>query len=458
MASVALTNGRVREFVCPPDQTVAFLWADKPEGFGIRASKRAKAYIFQGKLNGNTIRITIGSVNTWLLDEAKEQARLHRQQIDLGRDPRIVKEEATAADEAKRERERIFSAPATEAWSQYIEAKRDEWGTRHAASHVAMASAGGKPITKGRKPNGPAVTQPGILHEILNLQLSEITRAVVTQWVKDNRVTRPTHARLALTMLSTFLTWCGDQDEYKEQVRLDACVRMKRALPKPSVKTDCLQREQLKLWFESVGRIPSIVQGHYLQCLLLTGARRNEIAEMRWEDIDFTWKTMVIRDKVEGTRTIPLTPHVNKLLLELKAFNNTPPAVHNLRRMERKGKPWKPSEWVFFSRMSVGDHITDPRAAHEKALEAVGLPLITLHGLRRSFKTMSEWIECPAGITAQIMGHKPSAIAEKHYTVRAIDMLRKWHVKIEGWILHEAGIKQPVENKASLSVVPGTGT
>ena len=458
MASVALTNGRVQDFVCPPDKPVAFLWAAAPEGFGVRASKRSKDYVFQGKLKGKTIRMTIGSVNSWLLDEAKEKAREHRREIDNGRDPRIVKEATTAADVATQERKRIFSAPATEAWWKYVEARRDQWGERHIYGHTFMVGPGGKLITQGRKPNGPSVTQPGILHGIVNLSLSEITREVVAEWVKANRVTRPTHTRLALTMLSTFITWCGDQDVYKEQVHLDACLRMKRALPKPSVKNDCLQREQLKLWFESVGRIPSIVQSHYLQCLLLTGARRNELAALRWEDIDFTWKSLVIRDKVEGTRTIPLTPYVQKLLLELKAFNNTPPAVYNLRRMERKGKPWKPSEWVFFSRMAVGNHITDPHAAHEKAMQAVGIPAVTLHGLRRTFKTMSEWVECPAGITAQIMGHKPSAIAEKHYTFRAIDMLRKWHVKIEGWILNEAGIEQPKENKAALSVVPNTGS
>ena len=44
--------------------------------------------------------------------------------------------------------------------------------------------------------------------------------------------------------------------------------------------------------------------------------------------------------------------------------------------------------------------------------------------------------------------HKPSATAEKHYTVRPLDLLRLHHEKIEAWILLEAGIdfvpaKQP---------------
>lgn len=38
------------------------------------------------------------------------------------------------------------------------------------------------------------------------------------------------------------------------------------------------------------------------------------------------------------------------------------------------------------------------------------------------------------------MGHKPSATAEKNYTVRPLDLLRVHHEKIEAWILKPAGI------------------
>jgi hypothetical protein len=44
-------------------------------------------------------------------------------------------------------------------------------------------------------------------------------------------------------------------------------------------------------------------------------------------------------------------------------------------------------------------------------------------------------------VVAQLMGHKPSATAEKHYTVRPLDLLRVHHEKIEAWILAQAGIQ-----------------
>ena len=43
-------------------------------------------------------------------------------------------------------------------------------------------------------------------------------------------------------------------------------------------------------------------------------------------------------------------------------------------------------------------------------------------------------------MVAQIQGHKPSATAEKHYTVRPLELLALHHNRIEAWILEQAGI------------------
>jgi len=64
---------------------------------------------------------------------------------------------------------------------------------------------------------------------------------------------------------------------------------------------------------------------------------------------------------------------------------------------------------------------------------------------------LNGWNALPVS-AAQIMGHKPSATAEKHYRVRPLDLLSSWHDKIEGGILEQAGIEfAPVQ--ASLRVV-----
>jgi hypothetical protein len=58
------------------------------------------------------------------------------------------------------------------------------------------------------------------------------------------------------------------------------------------------------------------------------------------------------------------------------------------------------------------------------------------------------------GVVAQIMGHKPSATAEKHYRERPLDLLRMWHSRIEAWILEQAGIEFKAEQAPQLQAVP----
>ena len=81
-------------------------------------------------------------------------------------------------------------------------------------------------------------------------------------------------------------------------------------------------------------------------------------------------------------------------------------------------------------------------------------PSRTLHGLRRPFSSLAGWTEVPSGIKAQIMGHKPSAIAERHYNVGPLDLLRMWHDTLEAWILKGARIDfKPERNHQGLQAV-----
>ncbi|NRT55893.1 integrase [Leptothrix sp. C29] len=126
-----------------------------------------------------------------------------------------------------------------------------------------------------------------------------------------------------------------------------------------------------------------------------------------------------IRDKVEGERVIPLTPHVWRLLAAL------------------------PRRGAFVFAGERGDIMARPHRFHDAACSVAGLEGLTLHGLRRSFKSLSEWQDIPAGVVAQLMGHKPSATAERHYTVRPLDLLRVHHERLEAWILEQAGLPVP---------------
>ena len=162
-----------------------------------------------------------------------------------------------------------------------------------------------------------------------------------------------------------------------------------------------------------------------LQVMLLTGARPGEVLGLRWEDVNVQWRGLTIRDKVEGERVIPLTAYVQHLLAGLP---------------KRRDEGGNLVPFVFSSASSEDGAMSAPRKHHTAACKVAGIEGLTLHGLRRSFKSLTEWLEVPVGVVAQIMGHKPSATAERHYTVRPLDLLRLHHERIEAWILGQAGI------------------
>ena len=424
MAKTAFTAGRVSGFKCPPDKKQAFMWDATAPGLGLRATPAGKpAYVFQSKYQGKDIRLTIGSPAAWSIPDAQAKARELQRLIDEGKDPRDLKRDALAAHAEKQAAAAVQAVTVGEVWAVYLEARRPHWGARHYADHVKLVQAGGEVSKRGTR--GRGVTVAGPLHPLMGLALRDLTAPVIEAWAAREAQTRPTSARLAWRCLKAFLSWCAEQPEYAPvlpSVNPAKTKKSREALGKAGVKQDALLKEQLPAWFSAVRNIGNPIAAAYLQVLVLTGARPGEVLGLRWEDVNTKWKGLTIRDKVEGERVIPLTPYVSHLL-------------HSLPRR---------SEWVFPStargKDTEGQTLSIPRAPHNAACAVAGIEGLTLHGLRRSFKSLTEWLEIPAGVVAQIMGHKPSATAEKHYTVRPLDLLRVHHERIEAWILEQAGI------------------
>lgn len=423
-----LTVGRIQAFSCEPGRQQTIYMDARTPGLGVRVTASgAKSFIFETSLNGKTIRITIGDVRTWTIPQAQARATALKAQTDSGIDPRAVLAAAREQDSAdalakSQESERVArqSIRLMDVWPIYVQdrmdTRQDGWSVHHLRAHSQAIQDAGAPTKRG---GGKTVAGP--LASLKAHRLIDIDRNVLEKWSKVEGKARPSSARLAMRLLKACMNWCANHPDYADLVDLRG-VESKRAresLGKGAPRSDKLQRDQLAAWFSAVRGINNPVISAYLQVLLLTGARREEIAALRWTDVDFQWLTIRLSDKVKPFRIVPLTPYISSLLEALP------------RR----------SEWVFSSSTSESGYITEPRYAHNQALAVAGLPHVTLHGLRRSFASLSEWVEVPAGIAAQIQGHSPKGVRETHYlNERPIDLLRLWHVKIEAWILEQAMI------------------
>lgn len=412
MAKVNFTTARVAAYKCENGKDQSFIWDSGCPGLGLRATKNgASAYIFQARLSGNKeMRMTIGDSATWQLGEARAEANRLKVLVDQDIDPRQVKADKHASEMRSNAKQTLL---ARTAWDAYMAVPHPRWGSTHRQDHVNAAQAGGTECKIGKRQ-----AKPGPLAALLKMPLNSITSSAVENWLITESKTRATSAKNALRKFVTFIGWCSTHATYKHIAHADCCRTpgVKTVTPTSKAKVDHLLLEQLKPWFAAINTIENRQFNAYLQCLLLTGARSIEMKELRWTNVDFKWKKLTIGDKNDGSRNIPLTPYVEQLLKSLPEDN----------------------EWVFSSPTAESGHIVSPTKSYKAALKRAGLPLVTLHGLRRSFGTLALWIEAPAGVTAQIMGHKPSAIQEKHYIIRPIDYLRRWHDRIEAFILEQA--------------------
>lgn len=441
MGKVALTAARVESLACVAGKSQTIHWDSKAPGLGLRVTGAgSRAYIFESRLFGKTIRITIGDVRAWDLGQARSEAARLTTLIDGGIDPREHRAAQQAAHEARRTATKRQSLTFGEAWDVYLEARRDFWSQRHYDDHIKNSDPGGK-----QKKRGKGLTEPGPLASLRSLRLPDLTGDRIAVWMGEEGKSRPTMAALSYRQLRAFIRWAAEHKDYQGLIPPDSYKTrdIKDALPRVKAKEgDVLQREQLAAWFSAVRSLPNLIPSVYLQSLLLTGARREEMAAVRWEDVDLRWRSLTLNDKVEGTggRVIPLPAYLATQFEALKQLNDTPPTKRRLAKLAERNQKWTPSPWVFSSQTSEDGKLAEPRSAHIKALKSAGLPHLSIHGLRRSFGTLSEWVEVPVGVVAQIQGHKPSAVAEKHYRRRPLDLLRKWHDQVESWILREAGL------------------
>lgn len=428
---VRLTAGRVDAFICPHGKVQAFLWDTDTPTLALRVTpKGRKTYVFESRLYGKTIRINIGTLAA-TIEQARTKAKELTVMVDAGTDPRVIERDRQIAavdkkiaDDAKVEAEKVFTLTVADVWKEYLIERKPYWGDLHYRDHVDKAKEGGLP--SGRRGGGKQLTKPGPLAALMPKKMKDLNQSVIEAWAAKEGKTRPSSARLAWRLLTVFLTWCAEQPVYAGLLPAKNPAKTKKAreaLGKAGTKSDVLQREQLASWFAAVQQIPNPVIATCLQFMLLSGARPGEVLALRWEDINTQWKGINIRDKVEGTREIPATPYMLHLLTALPRRN----------------------EWVFSSPTSGTGCLTEPNNPHTRACKAAGLEGLTLHGLRRSFASLTEWLETPAGVVAQIQGHKPSATAEKHYKVRPLELLRVHHEKIEAWILEQAGVAFVIE-------------
>lgn len=441
--------------------SATYYWDANAPGLGLKVTAAGnRSFVFQKRLGTDVVRKKIGDVATWTLPQAQAEARKLARWVDQGKDPQEEKRKVKAAQ--KRD-----SLLVKEVWDLFLSENKSRWSDRHYKDNVRHS----------RPPKDGDSSTQGVLWPLLTLRLVDVDANALVTWQKgavkafndkvaavdkareeaeealkrweadttkrknakrpkvkvSNIGTSNAALRQGFICFRAFWNWIDQLDEYEDiaDPKIFKHPSLK-GITNQTPKSDSLQKEDLQAWFTAVQGISNPSISAYIQILLLLGCRRNELTRLTWDRVKFEKGEIWLHDKVEREtgRGIPLTPYVYHLLKQL------PKATKSDIKLNPNVKGY-----VFFSPTAKSGHLEEPRIPYARALKAAGVEHVSLHGLRRSFSTLSEWmIGIPKGIIAQVQGHKPSATIERYYRNRPIDMLAEWIQKYETWILEKAGI------------------
>jgi integrase len=232
-------------------------------GLKLRVRKEgAKVFIFQRRFAGQHPKITIGDAASWPLEAARKKAREFAVKMDGGIDPRA--EKAARIETAKT----IFEGVMRD----YLEVRQRDMKPnslieckRHLEKHWAP------------------------LHK---LPIAGIARATVAarlrELVKENG---PVAANRARSSLSKMYAWLIGEGLCEANPVL-GCNKAKENDERERTLSDA---ELVKVWKSA----PDNDYGAIVKLCILTAARRSEIANMRWSEVDRKAKTL----KLSGERT-----------------------------------------------------------------------------------------------------------------------------------------------------------
>lgn len=179
-------------------------------------------------------------------------------------------------------------------------------------------------------------------------------------------------------------------------------------------RVSVIKAHELKAWYLAVVALDHETARDYMLFLLFTGLRKGEAAKLKWEDVDFKDRSIIIHEtKNDEPHMLPLTDYLYKLLLN---------------RWQKRV-----NEYVFHAGSAEG-YVKNIRNQMVIVMESSNVEFM-LHDLRRTFLTIADSLDISAYAIKKLANHKTTFDVTAGYIVSDVERLRGPMDRISALIL-----------------------
>lgn len=381
-----------------PERGQTFIWDGELKGFGLRVTPERKTYVAQARVNGRTVRVTLGPHGPLTPDQARHEAR--RKLGELAKGVNLNRE---------RRADRVRATTLTAAYADY---RRSRTLTPNTLKDYDKAMRRGfadwteLPLTR-------------ISREMVErrfMELSEVSKSQANQMFRFLR---------AVLNFSMAKYHNADGDPL---IPSNPCAQLSalKLWHRVERRTTYLQAHQLHDWMHALEHVPEDREHRktvkdFCAFVLLTGCREQEAGKLRREDVDLVARTVTFHDtKNHRNHTLPIGEWLAGLLERRLAglVAETP--------------------YVFPADNKEG-HVK----YHRKTILAIGRAsavTFTLHDLRRTFSTIVNHglgrVFSPYTLK-RLLNHAQSDVTAG-YIQHGVEDLREPMEAVERYVLRQA--------------------
>ncbi len=396
-----------------PEQGKRVVYRDaKTTGLQIRVTSTGiKTFcIFRRIKGGHPERITLGRYPEMTIEQARRNAANINAEIENGENP------------AEKKRGHKAEMTLGEAFERYMKEYAAPHGVKRIDDIRAMweRCLGDLPDLPAKKHGKKRTKHPkGVNWQ--NRKLEKIKTTDVRSLHSAIATTHPTMSNRVVELLSTIfnraIEWGFKGDNPTKGVKAFSEIKRDRFM----------QPEEIPRFLKALADDTNEAFKAFVLLSLLTGARRENVLGMRWDQVSFERAVWTVPDNVSKNKepiTIPLASDAIEIFKE--------------RRKETGSSPF-----IFPAKSKTG-YMTPPKKRWEALRERAGLGDLRIHDLRRTMGSWQAITGASLAIIGKSLGHK-SVDATMIYARLHIDPVRDSMERATAAMMSHAGLKDSAE-------------